>query len=201
MIAKKTGINPRTPKEETNMPDRSWTFLSTREIADYRVIRIREDRYMFHPAHREAAFVICESSDWAMVIPVTPDGQVVLVRQYRHGVRQVVLEIPGGVLEPGEAAEVGAARELREETGYDCQSIRILGRLMPNPSTNTAYLHVALAEGCRPLNVQNLDPLERIDVVLRPLAEIPAMIASGEICHAQVIAAFGLAGYAGKPSA
>jgi ADP-ribose pyrophosphatase len=178
------------------MPDRSWTYLSTRQIADYRVLRIREDRYLFHPAERECTFVVCESSDWAMVVPVTPDGQVVMVRQFRHGVRQVVLEIPGGVLEPGEAADAGAARELREETGYECQSIRILGRLLPNPSTNNAGLHVALAEGCRPTAAQNLDPLERIDVVLRPLSDIPSMIASGEICHAQVIAAFVLAGYA-----
>jgi len=130
------------------MPDRSWKYLSSSEIANYRIIRIREDRYLFHPAQREAAFVICETHDWAMVIPITPDGQVVMIRQYRHGVQEVVLEIPGGMLEPEEAAEVGAARELREETGYDCRSIRILGRLMPNPSTNTAYLHVALAEGC-----------------------------------------------------
>lgn len=178
------------------MPDRSWKHLSTRHIADFHILRIRADRYLFQPTGHEADFVVCESSDWAMVVPITPDGQVVLIRQYRHGVRQVVLEVPGGVLEAGEAADVGTARELREETGYDFQTIRVLGRLLPNPSTNNAYLHVVLAEGCRPMTAQTLDPLERIEVVLRPVSEIPAMIASGEICHAQVIAAFVLAGYA-----
>ena len=102
------------------MPDRSWKYLSSREIADYRVLRIRQDRYLFQPTQQEADFVVCDSPDWTMVIPVTTDGQAVLIRQYRHGVREVVLEIPGGLLEPGESPEHAAIRELREETGYDC---------------------------------------------------------------------------------
>jgi 8-oxo-dGTP pyrophosphatase MutT (NUDIX family) len=180
------------------MPDRSWKHLSTRYVGDYHILRIREDRYLFEPTQREATFVACESADWAMVIPVTSDGQVVFVRQYRHGVKQVVLEIPGGVLEPNEAADVGGLRELQEETGYQCETIRVVGRLLPNPSTNTAALHVLVAEGCRPVAAQTLDPLERIDLVLRPLGEVQAMIASGELCHAQVIAAFAVAGFLGR---
>ncbi len=177
------------------MPDRSWKYLSSREIADFHVLKIRQDRYLFQPTQKECDFVVCDSTDWAMVIPITPDGQVVLIRQYRHGVREVVLEIPGGLLEPGESPEHAAVRELREETGYECESVRVLSRLLPNPSINNATLHVAVAEGCRPISRQDLDPLEQIEVVLRPLAEIPAMIAFGELCHAQVIAAFTLAGY------
>ncbi len=180
----------------SKMPDHSWKYLSSREIADCRILRIRQDRYLFLPTQKEADFVVCDSTDWAMVIPITNDKQVVLVRQYRHGVREVLLEIPGGLLEPGESVEHGAVRELREETGYDCQSVRVLSRLLPNPSINNATLYIAVAEGCRPIARQDLDPLEDIEIVLRPLAEIPAMIASGEICHAQVIAAFTLAGYA-----
>jgi 8-oxo-dGTP pyrophosphatase MutT (NUDIX family) len=177
------------------MPDRSWKYLSSREIADFNILKIRQDRYLFQPTQREGDFVVCDTTDWTMVIPITVDGQVVFVRQYRHGVREVVLEIPGGLSEPGESPEHAAIRELREETGYDCASIRVLSRLLPNPSINNAALYVAVAEGCRPIARQNLDPLEQIEVVLRPLADIPAMIASGELCHAQVIAAFTLAGY------
>lgn len=161
------------------MPDRSWTLFSTRQIADYRILRLREDRYRFEPTHQEANFVVCDSRDWALVIPVMPDGQVGLVRQYRHGVRQVVLEVPGGVLDEGETPETSAARELREETGFEAEKIEAVGKMMPNPALNNAHVHVLLAEGCRKVGEPQPDPFERIEVVLRPLTDIPAMIASG----------------------
>jgi ADP-ribose pyrophosphatase len=176
------------------MPDQSWKLLSTRQIADYRILRLREDRYRFEPTQQEADFVVCDSRDWALVIPVTPDGQIVLIRQYRHGVRQVVLEVPGGILDDGETPEASAARELREETGYGAESIRLVGNMFPNPALNTATVHVLLAEGCRIVGEPQPDPFERIDVILRPLADIPGMIAAGEIRHGLVIAAFALVG-------
>ena len=176
------------------MPDRSWKLLSTRLIADYRIVRLREDRYLFEPKRTEATFVVCDSADWVLVIPVTDDGQVVLVRQFRHGVRQVVLEVPGGLLDPGETPEASATESLREETGYQAERIRLVGKMLPNPAINSASIHIVLAEGCRPAGDQNLDPFEQIEVLLRPLADIPGMIASGEIDHALVVAAFALAG-------
>jgi ADP-ribose pyrophosphatase len=178
------------------MPDRSWTLLSSRQLAEYKILRLREDRYRFEPTGAEADFVVCDSRDWGLVIPVTVDGQVVLVRQYRHGVRAVVLETPGGVLDAGETPEEGAARELREETGYEPDRIRVVGKMLPNPALNNAQVHVLLAEGCRRVGEPQPDPFELIEVVLRPLADVPAMIAAGEICHGLVIAAFALAGMA-----
>jgi 8-oxo-dGTP pyrophosphatase MutT (NUDIX family) len=176
------------------MPHRAWTLLGSRQIAEYKILRLREDRYRVEPTREEADFVVCDSNDWALVIPLTRDGQVVFVHQYRHGVQEVVLEIPGGLLDDGESAEAAAARELREETGFAAARVRYLGRLLPNPALNTAACHICVAEDCVPVGDQLPDPLERIDVILRPVGEVPAMIRSGELCHAQVVAAFALLG-------
>jgi len=174
------------------MPHDSWTLLNSRYIAKYKVLRLREDRYRFEPTRAEADFVVADSVDWAMVIPITDGGEVVFIRQYRHGVRQVVLEIPGGLLDPDEPAEETAERELREETGYAAQNVRRLGQLLPNPAHHNAHCHVFVAEGCRLAGDQRLDPFEQIEVVPRPLDAVDEMMRNGELCHAQVIAAFAL---------
>jgi 8-oxo-dGTP pyrophosphatase MutT (NUDIX family) len=174
--------------------------LDSRTVADYRFVRIREDRYRFEPTGEEAPFVVCDSADWVLVIPLTESGEVVFIRQYRHGVQQVVLEVPGGVVDQGESPEQTAARELREETGYTAERVRHLGRMMPNPAINSAYCHVVLAEGCRHTDQPEFDPFEKIDVLRRPLSEVPEMIRRGEIDHALVIAAFGLMETNASPS-
>jgi len=174
------------------MLEQSWTLLRSRSIADYAFVRIREDQYRFEPTGLEAPFVVCDCADWVLVIPVTPDGQVVFVRQFRHGARRVVLEVPGGVMDGDETPEETARRELLEETGFSAASVRRLGTMLPNPAIHSASLHVVLAEGCCRIAEPDLDPLENIDVLLRSRSDVPAMIRSGELCHALVIAAFAL---------
>ena len=174
------------------MPHNSWTFLGSRQIAEYRVLRLREDRYRFEPTKTETEFAICESADWVLVIPITDDGRVVFIRQYRHGVRQVVLEVPGGLLDGDETPEAAGVRELREETGYSARRMRHLGRLLPNPALNTAGCHVCVAEGCRRTGEQEPDLFEQIEVLLHPLDSVRELVRTGELCHAQAIAAFAL---------
>ena len=180
------------------MPDKSWTRLHSRSIADYEFVRLREDWYRFEPTGAEAPFVVCDSADWVLVIALTADEQVVLVRQYRHGVRKVVLEVPGGVVDKEESPEQAAVRELREETGFTAERVRLLGTMMPNPAINSASCHVALAEGCQRTDEPSPDPFEKFEVLLRPLARIPEMIRTGQLRHALVIAAFGLMEVAGN---
>jgi ADP-ribose pyrophosphatase len=169
-----------------------WTLLGSREIAQYPILRLREDRYRIAPSQAEGAFLVCESNDWVLVIAITTDRQVIFIRQYRHGVQHDVLEIPGGVMDHGETPEQTATRELLEETGFRAQSVRWLGRLLPNPALNSAGCHICVAEDCVPVSDQAPDPFESIEILLRPLPDVPDMIRRGELCHAQVIAGFAL---------
>jgi len=176
------------------VPDRSWVFLGSQDVSDHRIFRVRNDRYRFEPSGVERDFVILDAPDWVNVVPVTADGQVVLIRQYRHGIRAVTLEIPGGVVEPGEPPEAAAVRELREETGFAPERVRFLGRVHPNPAIQGNHCHLFLAEECRQVAEPQPDPLEQIEVLLRPLNEIPELIRREEISHGLTLNAFGFLG-------
>jgi ADP-ribose pyrophosphatase len=117
----------------------------------------------------EHDFHILHSRDWINIIPITSDQQVVMVGQYRHGTREVTLEIPGGLMEPGDTPEKAAARELLEETGYQAEELVKIGGVSPNPAIfdNRCYTFVAqnVKKVCEPMP----DQTEDIEVVLVPL--------------------------------
>jgi len=133
---------------------------------------------------------LLEAGDWVNVIALTPDLQVVLVRQFRHGTRDFTLEIPGGQVEPEETPVQAAARELREETGFAGEGPLALGKVTPNPAFLNNRCHTVLFENCRQVGEPAPDCGEDIEVLIRPLAEIHGIIASGQIDHALVICAF-----------
>jgi 8-oxo-dGTP pyrophosphatase MutT (NUDIX family) len=125
---------------------------------------------------------------WANVIALTPDQQVVLIRQYRHGVRDVLWEIPGGVVEDGEAPLEGVKRELLEETGYTATEFVQVGQMYPNPALQTNTMYCFLALGAEKVVGQALDSGEDIEVHLVPLDELVAMAKRGDFPHALQVA-------------
>jgi ADP-ribose pyrophosphatase len=180
------------------MPKRSWTFLRSHDVSDHRIFRLRHDLYRFEPSGQERDFVVIDTASWVNVVPVTAQGNVVLIRQFRHGIGDVVMEIPGGMIDGDESPESAAARELREETGYVAEKIRLLARVLPNPAVQNNYLYLFAAVGCRNTGRSQLDAFEMIDVVERPLEVIPELIRNGEIAHSMVITAFSFLGLVPK---
>jgi len=121
--------------------------------------------------------------DWVNVIPVTADGRLLLVEQHRCGIDRPTLEIPGGCVEPGEAPEVAASRELREETGYAGPLIS-LGAVWSNPAIQTNRTHLFLARPIVRVGDAQPDPDEEIAVRWRTVADVPGLLDRGEIDHA-----------------
>ena len=142
------------------------------------------------PSSGEAhPFYSIEAEHWVNVVPITRDGQVVMVRQYRHGAREITLEIPGGIVDPGEDPAEAAARELVEETGYRALGVRPLGSLNPNPALFGNRVHTFLAENVERVGEVMNGPLEETVVELVPANEVPERVRRGEIDHALVVAA------------
>lgn len=160
-------------------------------IGDYRIFRLRQDHVRSPHNGREFHFYVLEAPDWINVIPLTPEGKVVLIRQYRPGTEEVSLEIPGGMVddEDGDPAET-ARRELLEETGYAAEEIISIGRVAPNPAIMDNHCHMFLARNARPVAEPQFDGAEYIELELVDLDEVPQLITDDCITHSLVVSAF-----------
>lgn len=174
---------------------RHWRTVATERPFEHRLFGVERERLQA-PDGDEREVVLLDTADWVNVIALLggAEPEVVLVRQWRFGVRAVTLEIPGGMVEPGESALETAGRELLEETGYRAGSLRLLGQVLPNPAIQRNRCTTWLASDLELLGEPAGDGSEELEVVTLPLLEVPARIAAGEIAHSLVIAAFYLFG-------
>ena len=140
------------------------------------------------PSGKPYKAYVFEFDAWANVVAITKSNEVVLVRQYRHGVQEVLLELPGGVVDKGEDPLEGAKRELMEETGYSAGNIIEVGRLYPNPAIQHNTLYCYLATDVELTGEQHLDDAEEIEVQLVPLDELVEMAGQGRFLHALNVA-------------
>jgi ADP-ribose pyrophosphatase len=181
----------------SSSPPRPWTRLRRGQERDLTILRIREDVFADPRDGREHPRVVITTPDWVTVVALTRDGQAILIRQFRIGIEANTLEVPGGIVEPGEDPGAAAARELLEETGFRAGELVRLGAVHPNPALQTSRCHSYLALGCEREHGGALDAGEDIEVVLVPASALQRLVREGAITHALAVNAVYFAELAG----
>jgi len=166
-----------------------WPLLERRELGDFRIFRMVETIRRNPASGREHGFFLLEAPDWINIIALTPAGEILLIEQYRNGVDQLTMEIPGGMVDSGEEPIEAARRELEEETGYRAGDLFEIGWVDPNPAFLNNRCWTFLALDCRPEGKTDFDPAEDIRVYPVALSEFNRLIDTGKIRHALVVAA------------
>jgi ADP-ribose pyrophosphatase len=168
-----------------------WPTLSSRQLGDYRVFTVRGDLKKSPITGAEHEFYVIQATNWVNVIPITKHGHIVMVEQYRHGSDTIELEVPGGVMDPTDPDPVATAvRELREETGYEGTSAKLIGQIRPNPAIMNNLAYTVLVEHCEQKHPLQFDHTEDIRTVLVNISDIPKLIRTNRISHSLVVVAF-----------
>ncbi len=158
--------------------------ISSEEVFDGRVIRVSVDKVKL-PNGAEGVREIVHHRGAVCVLPLTDDGDVICVRQYRYAHGEAMLEIPAGKLEEGEFDHREAAlRELEEETGARCKNLKYLGKLYPSPAIFTEVIHMYLATGLT-FGKTHPDEDEFLEIERIPLRTLVEMVMSGQIPDAK----------------
>ena len=171
------------PGEEQAPP--RWDIQEDKLLHSCRVWDLRERRYRHPKTGKEGDFYYIDSRDWAIVLARTPEGEIILIRQFRWGSDALSWELPGGIIDEGEDPVAAGLRELKEETCYEAASGRLIGQCRPNPAILNNHCRVILAEGCRLTGEgTDWDEHEEIEVRVLPEATVMDWARDGTIGHA-----------------
>lgn len=172
-----------------------WEIIRSDELYSTPYFRFRRDTCALPDQRVMPAYYVWELVDWVNVVPLTDDGRLILVNQYRHAAQRRFYEFPGGTTAPGgdEPPEDAARRELREETGYEPHDLSYLGHHYPNPGIQNNRMHVYLATGCVWVGEPKLDTYEDIEVESVQIQEFIQAVEQGRPMHSLMMASLTLA--------
>lgn len=171
---------------------KNWQFIKEEKVYNDTILSIRHLEYYYKVADKSMVFTVQDMSSWAIIVPVTKEGEFILVRQFRAGTNSDTLEFPGGSINKNEDVMQAAARELQEETGAVSSKIIPLGVMDPNPAFMTNKCHVFAALDCTFDGVQQLDLFEDTEAITVTEAKLREMLKSGEFSQSLSIAAYSL---------
>ncbi len=162
-----------------------WKVLSSRYLFDDQWFKVKAERCETPEGKIVDPYYVYEFPTWVATLPVAENGEIILVKQYRHALGEICIELPGGCVDATDKSlQDAAARELLEETGYGFSSYEYLGRISPNPSTNSNLLHMFLARGGKKIGQQKLDDNEEIELIKVSLQELKQLLRDKKIVQA-----------------
>ncbi|EMY61026.1 NUDIX domain protein [Leptospira terpstrae serovar Hualin str. LT 11-33 = ATCC 700639] len=178
--------------QETKVKERkNWKDLYPTPIYTLASFDIKLPRSL-----KEKTYYVLKSKNWVNVVPVTKSGEILLIKQYRHGIGEDSLEIPGGIVdEEGPGSELESAiRELREETGYatNQSQYKLLSKFSGNPAMFTNWSYSYVAYDVEPMYEVEFDEGEDIEIVLKKPEEVKRLLLDGTIHHPHMVAALGI---------
>ena len=175
-------------KKQRNNEEMKWKTLSSKQLIDRPWMRVRCDKVQLPDGRVHEEYYVLSYPSWVNVIAETEEGDIILERQYRHGLDIVSTEICAGVMEEGETPLEAAQRELEEETGYGGGEWKEIMTVAPNPGVMDNLCHCFYAKRVRKTCEQHLDDTEDIDVFLCPKQEVKQMLIRGEFIQALMVA-------------
>lgn len=166
-----------------------WEILEDKKVYETPIFSLHKNKVLPDGTNNPAHFYVLNAPEWINVIALTDDNQILLVEQYRHGIHETTLEIPGGMADAGESPEEAAKRELLEETGYSTDSWKPLGKTSSNPAILTNFTHLYLARNCIKTASQQTDGHEDIQIHKMPVGDFLQLVSDGVVHHSIVLAA------------
>jgi ADP-ribose pyrophosphatase len=157
-------------------------------LVDNWLLRLRRERFRSRKSGKTHDFYVAYLMDGVHVIAVTPENEIVMVRQFRVGLHRESLETPGGLIESGEDACVAGVRELLEETGYAGDAPMLLGTISPNPGLLAQRIATIVVRNAKLIAQPAPDQTEELTVELIPVSMIHSLIGRGDIEHAVCVA-------------
>lgn len=156
-----------------------WSINSSERLIHDPWLTLNADSCRMPDGTEVAPYYVLDYMDWVNIVALTPEDELVMIRQYRHGVKQTILEIPCGRVDAADASPlIAAQRELLEETGYSCDDLHQTGTMFANASSHTNHGHTFVGTNAQKIADQVLDESEQIEVQLVPLSDAIAMLDS-----------------------
>jgi len=171
-----------------------WEILKSERVFHNKWVTIQQDTVKLPSGAVIDDYYLNVRPEVAIALPITKDGKAIMVRQYKHGGKEILLEFPGGVFDADrETPEEGAMREMREETGYHSDEMIYLGKVFDDPTKDTNSIHFFLAKNAIKKFEPEPDLTENIEIIEVPFSEIPELIKANKIKVCGAIAIYTMA--------